>query len=215
MNQAIRLLLVDDHKIVTESMSLLLSTNEDLKIVGIVESGKEALRFLAENDVDVVISDLVMPEMSGIDLCIKVRQEFPTVKVLILTMVDDSIQIREAITAGVNGYVLKFANGAELFGALRTISTGRKYFSDLVVQALARGGDSQEGLLTIKGPGKLTLRELEVLRLIAQEHSTSDIAGKLCIGLATAESHRRNLIQKLGVKGTVGLVLYAVKHHII
>lgn len=215
IKQTIRLLLVDDHKIVTESLSLLLSVNEGIDIVGVVESGKEALRFLAANDIDILISDLKMPEMSGIDLCIKVRQEFPSVKVLLLTMVDDPLLIREAITAGVNGYVLKFANGVELFKALSTLSTGRKYFSELVVQALARVANTDEGPFTIRSSGKLTIRELEVLRLIAQEYSTNEIADKLSVGLATAESHRRNLIQKLGVKGTVGLVLYAVRHHIV
>ena len=213
--KTIRLLLVDDHRIVTESLSLLLSVNEGIEILGVVESGKEALRFLASHEVDILISDLKMPEMSGIELCIKVRQEFPSVKVLLLTMIDDAAQIREAITSGVSGYVLKFANGGELFKALSILSTGKKYFSDRVVQALALVTDPEDGPVTVKTSGKLTIRELEVLRLIAQEYSTNEIADKLCVGLATAESHRRNLIQKLGVKGTVGLVLYAVRHHII
>ena len=213
--QSVRLLLVDDHKIVLESLSLLLSGNPSLTVVGMVESGSLALRFLRENEVDVLITDLRMPEMTGIELCLKAKQMLPDLKILILTMVDDPVQIREAIAAGTNGYVLKNTDAAELFHAIRILNAGKKFFSEHVVFGLADMLEQERGAEIPDEISRLTTRELEVLHLIAQEYSTSEIATKLFISVPTAESHRRNLIQKLGVKGTVGLALYAVRNHIV
>jgi DNA-binding NarL/FixJ family response regulator len=215
MSQCIRLLLVDDHKIVLESLSLLLSTESGFQVVGMVSSGKQALQFLKENEVDILITDLKMPGMTGIELCLKARQEFPSLKILILTMIDDAVQIREAIAAGTTGYVLKNADKAELCFAISTLASGKKFFSEHVVFGLADMLRQDRGPEIPDEISRLTTRELEVLHLIAKEFSTSEIATKLFISVPTAESHRRNLIQKLGVKGTVGLVLYAIKHHIV
>ena len=214
-SQSMRLLLVDDHRIVLESLSLLLSVNSSLTVVGMVGSGRHALKFLGENEVDLLITDLRMPEMSGIELCLKARQMLPALKILVLTMVDDPVQIREAIAAGTNGYVLKNTDAAELFRAISMLSAGKKFFSEHVVFGLADMLEQDKGSEIPNEISKLTARELEVLHLIAQEYSTSEIATKLFISVPTAESHRRNLIQKLGVKGTVGLALYAVRNHIV
>lgn len=215
MAEITRLLLVDDHLIVLDSLSLLLSTNADFQVAGMVSSGKQALQFLKENEIDVLITDLKMPDMTGIELCLKARQEYPKLKILILTMVDDPVQIREAIAAGTTGYILKNTDRTELYFAISALATGKKFFSEHVVFGLADMLQQERGSQIPGEISKLTTRELEVLHLIAKEFSTSEIASKLFISIPTAESHRRNLIQKLGVKGTVGLVLYAVKNHIV
>ena len=210
-----RILLVDDHQIVLESLSLLLSINNKIEVVGKVGTAEEALVFLELNEVDLVITDSKMPVMSGTDLCLQIRQRFPSLKVLMLTMVEEQDQIRGAVMAGVSGYLLKNTDGEELYRAIDTIMSGRKFFSDRVLLELASDNTGKNPNVAANNPIKITIRELEVLRLIAQEYSTSEIADKLFISIPTAESHRRNLIQKMGVKGTVGLVLYAVRHHIV
>lgn len=209
-----KVLLVDDHQIVLDSLSLLLSSFEGLSVAGAYTDGRQALQYYQEHGADIVITDMRMPGFSGVELCSDIRRFDPDVKVLMLTMVEDVKQIREAIKAGVNGYVLKMADADELLLAIRTILDGRRYYSDEVVIELAVGKD--ENLTTKPGTfAKLTLRELEILRLVGKEMSTNEIAEKLFISVPTVETHRRNLMQKIGAKSVVGMVLFAVKHDLL
>ncbi|HEV7380307.1 MAG TPA: response regulator transcription factor [Dyadobacter sp.] len=209
-----RVLLIDDHQIVLDSLSLLLSSFEGLSIAGAYTDGRQALQYYKEYGADIVITDMRMPEFSGVEVCEAIRRYDPEVKVIMLTMVEDVKQIREAIKAGVNGYVLKMADADELSLAIRTVLDGRRYYSDDVVIELAVGKD--ESLTTKPGTfAKLTLRELEILRLVGKEMSTNEIAEKLFISVPTVETHRRNLMQKIGAKSVVGMVLFAVKHDLL
>jgi DNA-binding NarL/FixJ family response regulator len=210
-----RILLVDDHRIILEGLSLLISANDDFEVLGTALNAKEALQFMELNEIDMVIADCQVPDFSGIDLCLQTRQRFPPVKTIMLTMVEEKSQIRNAVLAGVEGYVLKNTDSEELYYAIKTVMNGKKYFCSKVIMELAQDADIQAETTSISGLSKISSRELEVLRLIAQEFSTTEIADKLFISQPTAESHRRNLIQKLGVKGTVGLALYALRHHIV
>jgi DNA-binding NarL/FixJ family response regulator len=209
-----KVLLVDDHQIVLDSLSLLLSSFEGLSIAGAYTDGRHALEHYQQEAADIVITDMRMPNYSGVELCEAIRKVDPDVKVLMLTMVEDVKQIRAAIKAGVNGYVLKMADAGELLLAIRTVLDGRRYYSDEVVIELAVGGD--ETMTTKPGTyAKLTLRELEILRLVGKEMSTNEIAEKLFISVPTVETHRRNLMQKIGAKSVVGMVLFAVKHDLL
>jgi DNA-binding NarL/FixJ family response regulator len=209
-----RVLLIDDHQIVLESLSLLLSSFEGMTVVGTYIDGREAVEYYSKNGADIIITDMRMPKMSGVEICAEVRKINPQVKVLMLTMVEDAKQIREAIKIGVNGYVLKMADADELLYAIRTVLDGKRYFSDEVVVELAVGKD--ETITTKPGSfAKLTLRELEILRLVGKEMSTNEIAEKLFISVPTVETHRRNLMQKIGAKSVVGMVLFAVKHELL
>jgi DNA-binding NarL/FixJ family response regulator len=209
-----RILIVDDHQIVLDSLSLLLSSFDQIEVAGKFTNGKVALDYYRKHGADLLITDMRMPVMSGVELCREARTIDPNAVVLMLTMVEDARQIREAVKAGVNGYVLKMADGDELLLAIRTVLEGRKYFSEDVVVELAVGRDDA---ITNK-PGtfaRLTIRELEILRLVGKELSSNEIAEKLCISVPTVETHRRNIMQKVGARSVVGLVLFAVKYDLL
>lgn len=211
-----RLLLVDDHQIILDSLSLLFSSIPNIEVAGIVNESRKVKAFLENNKVDIVITDLNMPQMSGIDLTLQIKEFYPKVKVLLLTMVEDAPHIREAIKAGVNGYVLKKAGKDELENAVLSLIDGKKYYSEAVIDELAATSDDED--LNEAQPKTmlyLTSREIEILKLVAQELPSNKIANKLFISMATVETHRRNLMQKLGSKTSIGLVKYAIKHGLV
>ncbi len=210
-----KVLLIDDHQVVLESLKLLLRSINDTEVVGTLNDGRQVDTFLLTNEVDLIISDFHMPFMNGIELTLQVRRKHPKVKVLLLTMAEEAHHIREAIKIGVNGYILKKSGKEELEKAISTIINGKRYFSEAVIEELA--ADDNEDLNnhhpnTIQ---HLTEREIEVLRLIAIEYSSNEIAEKLFISLSTVETHRRNLFQKLNVKSAIGLVKFAIKNGLV
>jgi DNA-binding NarL/FixJ family response regulator len=211
----VKVLLVDDHQIVLDSLSMLLSSSDEVQIVGNATSGTKALTILEFKEVDVLITDQRMPGMSGTDLCLQVRRRFPKIRTIMLSMAEDANHIKEAIQAGVMGYVLKKADAAELLRSIRTVAGGKKYFSEEVILELASAAGENMNENRPDAISRLTSREMEVLCLIAKEYSTSEIAEKLFISVPTVETHRRNLFQKLEVKSAVGVALYAIRHNLI
>lgn len=214
----IKVLLTDDHEIVLDSLSLLISMIEDIEVVGTLSDSRKVYDFLANNAVDVLLSDLNMPHLSGIDLTLQVRQHFPHVKVLMLTVSENADEIRAAFRAGISGYVMKKAGKAELAKALKSVADGNKYFSEAVMQQLMAMPADEPAFrdeTPIIEPVALTFREIEIIRLIAQELSTSEIADKLYISVGTVETHRHNILRKLGVKNVIGIIKYAMLYKII
>ncbi|GAB2576473.1 response regulator transcription factor [Spirosoma areae] len=184
-----------------------------IQVVGAVSDSRRVPDTLANTDVDVLICDLHMPYLSGIDLTLRLRKTHPTVKVLLLTMAEDASLIREAVRAGAAGYILKRAGRDELEKAVTVLSRGERYFSSEVIEQLAQLEETradEHGPLTA-----LTDREVDVLRLIADENPTHQIAQKLFISVPTVETHRRHLMQKLGVKSVVGMVKFAMKYGLV
>ncbi|MFN8354238.1 MAG: response regulator transcription factor [Spirosomataceae bacterium] len=209
----IHVLLADDHKIFADSLSLLLSNIEGIIVVGHATDGRQALNFLEQHEVDIVLSDLHMPQMNGVEMALHIRLRFPQTKVLMLTMAEDAPHIREALQAGVTGYVLKSAGKEELEKALRTVAMGHRYLSEMALRELYR-----QAIPADEGPEllhSLTSREIEILRLIAQEYSSTQIADKLFISLNTVESHRKNLFKKLNAKNSLGLIKFALKNGLV
>ena len=209
----IRLLLVDDHQLILDSLQTLFLSIPNIQVVGVLNDSRRVPDVLAKTMVDVLLCDLHMPYLSGIDLTLQLRRSHPMLKVLLLTMAEDAPTIREAVRAGVSGYALKRAGRNELERAMTTIMTGQRYFSPAVLEQLSGSDETATAncdLLTA-----LTEREVDVLRLIADENPTHQIAGKLCISVPTVETHRRHLMQKLGVKSVVGMVKYAMKHGLV
>ena len=211
----VRLLIVDDHQIVLDSLRMLFDTIENISVLMTFTDSRNVLAYLENHDVDIVISDLHMPHLSGIDLTLVLRARFPSLKILLLTMAEDAIHIREAIKAGINGYILKKSGREELEKAIYTLMTGCKYYSEAVIEELSFSAtddlnDSQPNTIL-----HLTSREIEVIKLIANEFSTNEIAKVLCISMPTVESHRRNLMQKLNVKSVAGVVKYAMRHGLV
>jgi DNA-binding NarL/FixJ family response regulator len=193
----------------------LLRSINGIEVVGILNDSRMVMDYLKTNTIDIVLSDLHMPHFSGIDLQLNIKCNFPAVKVVLLTMADDVVHIREAIKAGVSGYILKKSGREELEKALHLVMSGKKYYSEDVIEELgSKFGDDLNNALpeTIE---HLTQREIEVLILIAQEKKSSEIAEMLFISLPTVESHRSSLMRKLGVKSSIGMVKFAFKHGLV
>jgi DNA-binding NarL/FixJ family response regulator len=214
-----RILISDDHQFILESIEILLSTMPDCEVVGTYNNGKELLKALAVHEnIDIVLTDFNMPEMDGIELTLQIRQQFPQVKVLLLTVSEDSDTIQRAFKAGVSGYMMKKAGKIEFETALKTVASGQKYYSQSVVFELLNRDKQMVDLTNTTVEDKfdeLSPREIEIVTLIAQELSTNQIAEKLFLSPATVETHRHNILKKLGIKNSIGLVKFAMKNGLI
>ena len=210
----IRVLIADDHMIVAESLSILIDTMDGIEVVGTANNGWQVLTFLETNDLDIVLTDLHMPLMNGIETTIRIREKYPNVRVMLLTMSEEASVIKEALVAGVDGYILKSAERKELERAIKTVASGQKFFSDAVVMRLAQipNLNTSNGKDNVAEHISLTPREIEVMRLVIQDLSNSEIAEKIFISISTVETHRRNLMKKLGVNSALGLMRWAMKH---
>lgn len=212
-----RILIAEDHRILLDSLALLLASIDGVEVVSKHTNGRQVLSALDnEPAIDVIVSDLQMPIMGGIELTLQLRERFPKVRICLLTVADQPEAIKEAIRAGADGYVLKSADRSELETALSMIAKGNKFYSEQVLMQLA----NDKGMAftpAVDKPQKIaiTQRELDVLKLIAQEYSGTQIAEKLFISPTTVETHRKHLMQKLGVQTTIGLVKYAIKFQLI
>ncbi len=207
-----RIILVDDHHLFGQSLYSLLIQMKKVEQINVFQRGAEVLAFLETNNVDVVISDLQMPEMNGIELTTKIHEQFPDVRVLILTIDDEPHKIRKAISAGASGYLLKDTDRAELEEAIRKLHSGLPYYSEKVLKIITTG--EKDKSLIDKELAQLSGREIDVLKLIAQEYSTNEIADLLFVSVNTVESHRKSLMKKLDVKNVVGLIKFAMRHRL-
>jgi two-component system nitrate/nitrite response regulator NarL len=205
-----KLLLVDDHAIVIDGLHALLQNEEGLTIVEKFTSGNFALAYLKQNEVDVMITDYSMPDIDGLTLVKQAKALKPDLKVLVLSMHDEATMIKDMLSVGVDGYVLKKYAQNEIVAAIDTISKGRKYFSNEVNKALL------SALLPQNTPeNHVTDRELEVLKLLVQELTSKQIAEKLFISERTVETHRKNLMRKTGSSNAIGLVRYAYANKLL
>ncbi|HEY1056207.1 MAG TPA: response regulator transcription factor [Emticicia sp.] len=212
-----RILIADDHKFILDSLEMLISTMPEHEVIGTYSNGGEVLQALEKNsDVDAILSDYNMGELNGIAMTKQIKQRYTHIKILLLTVSEDAETIKEAFEAGVSGYVMKKAGKAELQKALNTIAAGEKYFSESVVfELLNRDKKIFDLVQESNQTGLLTERELEIIRLIVKELSTNQIANKLFISPATVETHRHNILKKLGVKNSIGIVMYAVNNKLV
>ncbi len=188
-----------------------------IEVVGEADNGQEALNWLEHNSCTIVLMDIKMPEKTGIETAQIIHRRFPQVKMLALTMFLEEEYIAQMLQAGAQGYILKKTGKAELEQALRTVAEGSTYFSQEVTsQMMNRLLNPHLAAPTEPNTGStnLTKRELEILRLIADQMTNNEIAEKLCISSRTVDTHRRNLLQKLGVKNTAGLVKYVYENNL-
>jgi DNA-binding NarL/FixJ family response regulator len=209
-----RILIADDHEIFLDSLSMLIATFPDVEVIGNCKNALEVLDFLQNQTIDLLVTDYKMPQMSGIELTLQLRQKYPKIKVLMLSVSEEAEMIREAFQAGVWGYMMKKSGKAELQKAIECIKNGQRYFSESVVFELMRLGltDNIPQNEISQEFNQLTEREIEIIRLISKELSSQEIAEKLFIAPKTVETHRHNILKKLGLKNTVGLVKYALKN---
>ena len=216
MSDQIRLLLADDHAVVRSGLRMLLQAQPDMIIVGEAETGQEAIRRVAELSPDVVLMDIEMPGMNGIEATRRIKADAPAAAVLALTMYEDDQYFFEMLRAGASGYVPKRAAPDELVSAIRAVSRGEVFLypslAGRLVQDYLRRGPAGEG----EPPGdELTPREQEVLTLIAQGFSNNEIADRLVISAKTVDRHRENIMRKLNLHNRVDLVKYALRKGLI
>jgi len=197
-----RLLLADDHQILLDGFVAILQGVNDMQVVATASNGKRVLDLLDEHEVDVVLLDINMPEMNGVETCKKITKKYPDVKVIALSMHKRPSFIKRMMQYGAMGYILKDDDAAEIIKGIRRVMRGAKHFSlrvhDLVLEMNLEKRKS-EGT-------EISEREVEVLRLISQGLTNQEIAEKLFLSFHTADSHRRNLVEKLGAKNTADLV---------
>lgn len=208
---AIRLLIVDDHLLLRDGIAALLQQEPDIAVVGHAQNGREALDQIPQLNPEVVLMDIAMPVMDGLQATQLIKDKWPKVRVLILSMHDEPEYIRKIMHAGASGYVLKDVSSEELLRAIATVHQHGSYFSSGVSNHLfqAPGTDTEDVEAT------LTARETEVLKLIATGLCNKDISRTLKISIRTVESHRQNLRTKLGIQTTAGLTHYAIEHRLI
>ncbi|WP_281614254.1 response regulator transcription factor [Flammeovirga sp. SubArs3] len=207
----IKVMLVDDHSMIRFGLKSFLE-DEKILVVAEAKNGKEALEQLEGIEVDVVVSDIMMPELDGIKLTQEISNIHPSIKVLALTMMNESQNIKQMLGAGAKGYLLKDCTQEELIQAIKTVAKGEVYYSQNVTQTIMQGFTSKPKPKnrTVKDIA-LTEREIEILHLICKEKSNPEIAEELFITSRTVEAHKRNLLEKTGCKNVAGLVLYAVE----
>ena len=207
----LQILIVDDHQILLDGIEATLHGVGDFKVIGKCSDGNSALNFLNDNPVDIVLTDLYMPKMTGMELTQKVKKKFPNIKILALSVSYDVSIVHDLIDAGISGFIIKTIGRDELIEAIKTIAQGNIYFSREVSNEILRSLSNKSEEETYH----LTDREIEIVKLIAQEFSNAEIADKLCISERTVETHRKNIYRKTNTKTIVGLIKYAVEHKLI
>lgn len=211
----IRVAVVDDHELFVDGIEALLHNDPQIDFVGKCSTGKSITGLLEKNPVTVLLLDISLPDTSGIDLCAEIREKFPSVKILALSMHNDQSLIAGMISAGAAGYVLKNAGKEELLTAIKTVSIGQKYYSNAVTEALLKQSVSQISDQPSPTPPRLSRRELEVLHLITQGLTNKEIANKLFISQKTVETHRMNLMYKLNVHNAASLSAEALRLNLL
>lgn len=212
----IRVFITDDHEMYLEGLALLLGKQEGIEVIGTAQSGKDLLSRLNDIQADILLLDVYLPDMGEEELLQSIRASRQDLKIIYLTLLRGTRYIHKLTRHNIQGYVLKNATLDELLTALQTVQNGSSYFSkDINI------GDRDEDFrntITIEDKQIdeiLSRRELEVLKLICREYSNAEIADKLFLSVSTVETHRKNLIAKLGVNNTVGLVKFALRNKLI
>lgn len=214
--QKIRVLVVDDHTIVRDGICALLNLAADMQVVGEAADGREALEKVRELTPDVVVMDIAMPLLGGMEATRRIRKEFPSTKVLALTQYSDKEYVLPVIEAGAHGFVSKTAASSELAAGIRSVFRGDSFLSPSVARLLVESFQQGGGLPDRRDPyDQLTGREREVLKLLAEGHTTQEIADILVLSPKTVEGYKTSLMDKLDIHNRVDLVKYALRKGII
>lgn len=212
----IRVLIADDHGIVRQGLHFVLQQEEDMEIVGEAENGREAVKLAGELSPDVVVMDIGMPQLNGIEATGQILRRLPNVKILIMSMHTDEVYLIRALSAGVRGYLVKGAAFQDLPMAVRAVQSGKCFFSPVIAQMLAEEYSRQIQEKQLEDSyDLLTEREKEILQLLAEGRSNKEVAAILSLSPYTVDTHRNNFMQKLSLHNTAEIVLYAVRKKII
>ena len=211
----INLILADDHHLIIDGITKLLEDESDINIVASCSNGKEVLEILPEISVDVLLLDLDMPIMNGLQCAETVKKKYPEVKIAILTMHQEKALIKKFIEFGVNGYFLKTIQKDELVHAIRTIASGVDYFPSDVTKALLQKQSIIPDVTQSPLLKELTTREIEIITLVAQGYSNTEIGKKLFISHRTVDTHRTNIMRKLDLHNVAEIVRFAFQNKLI
>ena len=216
MKKRVRILLADDHDIVRKGLRYLLGRSPDLEIVGEAFDGRQAVRLSEELKADIVIMDVGMPLLNGIDAAAQIAKRNPNASVIVLSMHSDEDYVLRALNAGVKAYLLKDTVEVDLDRAIDAVIKGRTFFSPAITDVMLEDPVRQLQTRGLEDSSKLlTEREREILQLLAEGKSNKDVAAILNVSPLTVETHRSNLMQKLDLHSTAEIVLYAVRKKII
>jgi len=219
MERKITVHIADDHQILIDGVKAVLNLESDIEVIGYSLNGNEVVTWFKENEADVLILDINMPELDGIEVLKRLKDFKKRPEIIVLSSYDDVKLVKEVLQMGAKGFVPKKSAGEHIVNAVYKIYEGNQYFTDDVkekmMQTLLNGQvkneGSQDGVLI----SSLTKREVQVLKLVAQQYSTREIGDELHISESTVETHRKNLMKKVKVKNSVGLAIFALKNEVI
>ena len=210
--EKVRIILADDHQIILDGLKMLIDDMDGIEIVGEAANGREAVRLVKEHEPDIIIIDVAMPELNGIEATRQISSECPKVKIIVLSMHSEKRFVSLMFKAGAKAYLSKENAFKELSSAIRAVMAGTSYLSPNIATALVE--DYVEVVKTAAGrleASTLSPRELEVMQLLAEGRSTRETAETLYVSIKTVEAHRRNIMEKLGLKGVAELTRYAIR----
>jgi DNA-binding NarL/FixJ family response regulator len=210
-----RILLADDHEVVRDGLRLVLDSEPDLEVVAVASDGIEALERARDEDIDLAILDVSMPRMTGLQAARELNRQRPELRVLMLSMHDDERYFFEALKAGASGYVLKTAANRDLIEACRATMRGEPFLYPAAVTALIRDYLDRAGRGEAAPDDPLSPREVDVIKLIAEGHTSEEIADLLYISRKTVDRHRANILEKLGMRNRVELARYAIRRGLV
>ena len=209
--EKIKVLLVDDHQIILDGVKSLLEGTPDIDVVALANNGHEALNTLDILSIDIVLMDIDMPNLNGIDATKQISAKFKDVKVIMLTMHNESSMINNLIDIGASGYLLKNSSKEELLDAIYKVFKGEKYFSTEVTMSLLNKNQSKSSSSKVD----FTKRELDVIKLLVDGHTNKEVGDKLFISHRTVDTHRTNIMKKVGVNNVAGLISFAIKNGLV
>lgn len=216
MYARIKIAIADDHEIFREGFKLLLRDQDEVRLVGEAENGRELLQVVAECQPDVVIVDIKMPVLDGVDACKAIKKNFPDVQVIALSMFNEDSLIVDMLEAGAKGYLLKNTNKQELLTAVRAVYEGNTYYCSATSEKLTRMiANSKFNPYRNQTTVFFTSRELTIIQMICQQYTSKEIGIKLGLSYRTIESHREKIQEKTGAKNVIGIVIYAIKHDLV
>ncbi len=214
-----RIIITDDHQLILDGLRSIIAGESDLQLLAEANNGQQALSLCESLQPDLVLMDIDMPVMNGLEATTQIKKKFPSVRVMVLTMHDEAALVKRIMEIGADGYMLKNADQEELLSAIRKVAGGEKHYSEKVLNALKEGktDSSQFSLRPTDAVllSTLTEREVEILRLLAEGLSNKEIGDKIFISHRTVDTHRTNLMKKLDVHNVAGLIRFAIRNGLI
>lgn len=210
-----KLILADDHQIMIDGLLSILSNHPHITVMGVAKNGLQVLEILEKTSTDIVLTDISMPDMDGLELTKILRKKYPATKIIALSMHGDTTHINDMIEAGVSGYIYKNASNKELIEALNKVHDGGQYFSDEIAATIIRSMNDHTKRKEEEEKVNLTDREKEIILLIAKEYSNALIGKELYISERTVETHRKNIYRKTNTTSVVGLIKWAYENKVI